>query len=356
MSLKRRLVAGTLVLLVAGIVTTDLVTSSSLRSFLYGRVDEQIDAAQDTAYTYIDATYQRALAAGVRKASTDQQAWLAELSGTRTNGVSSLTPIRRPTATTSTVPAASRAPASSVPRRTRLDAEVLARGLSPDVYVEVIDGNGQVVFQRPSGSSARQDPAPSCPRRSPCSPACRRPSSVPTTGPIVPDRPAFDVPGSGRAVSYRVEAVALPGGTLITAVPLDPTNQTLASLIHVEVIVSIVVVLALLVLALWIVRFGLRPLEEMTQTAGAIAGGDLTQRIRRPRGARRGGTARLRPERHAQPDRSGLRRADVVGIAAAAVRGRRLPRVADAAHVDPGLRRAAAQGRARGRGGPPPRR
>jgi two-component system OmpR family sensor kinase len=83
-------------------------------------------------------------------------------------------------------------------------------------------------------------------------------------------------------VTYRVEAVALPGGTLITAVPLDPTDQTLASLIHVEVIVSIIVVLALLVLALWIVRFGLRPLEEMTETAGAIAAGDLTRRVRRP--------------------------------------------------------------------------
>jgi two-component system OmpR family sensor kinase len=79
-----------------------------------------------------------------------------------------------------------------------------------------------------------------------------------------------------------VEALALPGGTLITAAALDPTNETLASLIHVEVIVSIIVVLALLGLALWIVRFGLRPLEEMTETAGAIAAGDLTQRIRNP--------------------------------------------------------------------------
>ena len=38
---------------------------------------------------------------------------------------------------------------------------------------------------------------------------------------------------------------------------------------------------ALLALALWIVRLGLRPLDDMTDTAGAIAGGDLTRRIRR---------------------------------------------------------------------------
>ncbi|MGH9019265.1 MAG: hypothetical protein ACRDY1_16055, partial [Acidimicrobiales bacterium] len=81
MSLKRRLVAGTLVLLVAGVLTTDIVTASSLRSFLYGRLDAQIDAAQDTGYNYINGTYQRALAADVRSASTNENAWLAQLAG-----------------------------------------------------------------------------------------------------------------------------------------------------------------------------------------------------------------------------------------------------------------------------------
>jgi two-component system OmpR family sensor kinase len=159
---------------------------------------------------------------------------------------------------------------------------VLDKRLSADVYVEVIDGNGHVVFQRPSCSSAVQDPAPILPQALPvqASPPSRPVGS--RHGAYAPDRPAFDVPAQGHSATYRVEAVALPGGTLVTAVPLDPTNDTLASLIHIELIVSIVVVIALLVLALWIVRFGLRPLEEMTETAGAIAAGDLTQRVRRP--------------------------------------------------------------------------
>ena len=80
---------------------------------------------------------------------------------------------------------------------------------------------------------------------------------------------------------YRVQAVAVPGGTLVTAIALAPTDQTIASVARVEWVVSIVVVLALLVLVLWIVRLGLRPLDEMTETAGAIAGGDLTRRVRR---------------------------------------------------------------------------
>ena len=68
----------------------------------------------------------------------------------------------------------------------------------------------------------------------------------------------------------------MPGGTLVTAIALDPTNRTLTSLTHVELFVSIGVMVALLALALWIVRIGLRPLDDMTDTAGAIAAGDLT--------------------------------------------------------------------------------
>ena len=103
-----------------------------------------------------------------------------------------------------------------------------------------------------SSSNARRVRAPARIRR----PSCPRPCAVQARlppqqfgshhGAYVPDRPAFDVPDQVKAATYRVEAVAVPGGTLVTAVPLDPTNQTLASLIHVEVIVSIVVVLALL--------------------------------------------------------------------------------------------------------------
>ena len=52
-----------------------------------------------------------------------------------------------------------------------------------------------------------------------------------------------------RGLHYRAQAVAVPGGTLVTAVVARPRPQaTLASLTHVELIVSIVVILALVVL------------------------------------------------------------------------------------------------------------
>ena len=101
-------------------------------------------------------------------------------------------------------------------------------------------------------------------------------------GPYAPESPSIDVPSTGsRGTDYRVHAVAVPGGTLVTAISLDPTEKTLASLTHIELFVSVGVMIALLLLALWIVRIGMRPLDDMTETAGAIASGDLTRRIRR---------------------------------------------------------------------------
>jgi two-component system OmpR family sensor kinase len=260
MSLRRRLVVGMLLLLVAGLVTSDLVTSSSLRSFLLGRLDEQIDVSQSQAYNYIHAVYEHDLQAGDRTPITSPQAWLAQLGST---------PVSRGAGTrTLAVP--------------RLNSASLDARLSSDAYVEVISSKGRVIVREPSGLAGHPDPAPVLPRVLPV-------EHVPTPlvfgrnhGPYAPESPSIDVPAAdARRLQYRVQAVAVPGGTLVTAISLDPTEKTLASLTHVEVLVSIIVIMALLLLALWIVRLGMRPLDDMTETAGAIAGGDLTRRIRR---------------------------------------------------------------------------
>jgi two-component system OmpR family sensor kinase len=72
---------------------------------------------------------------------------------------------------------------------------------------------------------------------------------------------------------------APPGTVVVVAVPLTDVNQTLGRLFLVEILVSVSVLAVLGALAWWIVRAGLRPLDEMTETAGAIAAGDLTQRV-----------------------------------------------------------------------------
>jgi two-component system OmpR family sensor kinase len=259
MSLRRRLVVGMLLLLVAGLITTDVVTSSSLRSFLLGRLDEQIDSSQNQASQYISQVYQRDLKAGDRTPVTHPGTWLAELS-TKTPVKFTGGPARVP----------------------RLNGSVLAARLSSDAYVEVLSSRGTVVIRVPSGLAGNPDPAPVLPRDLPVQHSPTPHVFGTNHGPYSPEDASIDVPAVGsRALQYRVHAVAVPGGTLVTAISLDPTDKTLASLTHVELFVSIVVMIALLLLTLWIVRLGMRPLDDMTETAGAIAGGDLTRRIRR---------------------------------------------------------------------------
>jgi two-component system, OmpR family, sensor kinase len=62
---------------------------------------------------------------------------------------------------------------------------------------------------------------------------------------------------------------------------LNDVDDTLHRLVLVEGAVTAAVLAALALLALWLVRDALRPLREIEHTAGAIAAGDLTQRVER---------------------------------------------------------------------------
>ena len=66
---------------------------------------------------------------------------------------------------------------------------------------------------------------------------------------------------------------------MIVAIPLNDLHHTLGRLLLIELLVSGGVLVGLGVLAWWIVRRNLRPLDEMAATAGAIAGGDLSRRV-----------------------------------------------------------------------------
>jgi two-component system OmpR family sensor kinase len=92
----------------------------------------------------------------------------------------------------------------------------------------------------------------------------------------------FTTASSGpAAVSYRALAKPLVrgGGVLVVAVPLTELNSTLGQLLLVELIVSAAVLAGLGILSWVMVRRDLRPLERITDTAGAIARGDLSRRV-----------------------------------------------------------------------------
>ncbi len=88
--------------------------------------------------------------------------------------------------------------------------------------------------------------------------------------------------GSGSE-QFRVLAAAgsgpLTGLTTVVAIPLADTNATLDRLALIELVVRAVVLLALAALAWWLVGVGLRPLRRIGETAGQIAGGDLSRRV-----------------------------------------------------------------------------
>jgi two-component system OmpR family sensor kinase len=215
--LRRRLTLAMAVLLVIGLGVADVVTYTSLRSFLYGRLDSQLAFAQRAAVRYLVFAHRRG-------------------------------------------------------RTVR--SEAIGDRLNPDVYVMILGHDGMVIASRPSGPTLRPDPPPIVPK------AVRLSHEIGTArGPYRPNPYNFTLQ-SRHGVAYRADAARVPQGTVIVAVSLAQTDATMASLVRIEVGVSAAVLLAVCALALWTVRRGLRPLDDMAKTAGEIASGeDLGRRV-----------------------------------------------------------------------------
>jgi two-component system OmpR family sensor kinase len=140
----------------------------------------------------------------------------------------------------------------------------------PGTYAEVRDGSGDPLVWKFFGYESKADQRPVCPRNLPGS------TSSSTAGPSF-----FTTTAGGGDSTYRAVAAALsPGpGTLIVAIPLTEVSATLDRLLGVELVVSGIALLLVAGFALWLVRLGLRPLEGIGATAGAIAAGDLSRRV-----------------------------------------------------------------------------
>ncbi len=116
------------------------------------------------------------------------------------------------------------------------------------------------------------------------------PSTLPSIGSGPDDYATFTagaVGGSSLRYRVRVQNVVVqsfgqPLGVnarLVIAIPLTEADKTLSQLRAIEVLVTLAILLGLGFLSWWIVRRGLRPLDEIGDTAGAIAAGDLSRRV-----------------------------------------------------------------------------
>ena len=230
MSLRTRLIAALIVLAATGLVTLAAVTYAEQRSFLLETVDKQ---AQDA-----------------------QRPVSVQLAGDRPG----FAPGR---------PAFGGVPPFEPPLRgddqPGPDGGSGPQGLGSGTYGQLRDSSGKVVkvtTVTSYGSTAL--PAPEIPAKL----AVGKPITV----------------GSKGSSSLRYRVLAEPthdhaAYTTVVAVPLRQADATLDRLLRVEALVIGGVLILLAALAWWVVRLGLRPLDRMGETAGAIAGGDLSRRV-----------------------------------------------------------------------------
>jgi two-component system OmpR family sensor kinase len=134
-------------------------------------------------------------------------------------------------------------------------------GVPPGTYAEFRDQNGVLV------QHTETFPGQAIPKL---------PSTVPAQADFTLDNPHYRVataPATARTVNGPVD------GTVIVAIPMRDIDDTLHHLLLIEILVATAVLIALALLAWWVVKLGLRPLEAMGETAGAIAAGDLSRRV-----------------------------------------------------------------------------
>ena len=232
MSLRARLTIGVVALAALGLLVAGAVTYAEQRSSLFDRIDEQVRGALGAVGTELEEKGIRSrapmLPARPRSACPARQGPGGRPRGDgRPGAVPAREPAPRSTARRATPPAACWATC-----RPRL----------------------------PAGETAPADP--------------KLPAKIRTGEPIT-----VGSVGSG-GLRYRVIAAArADGGPTIAAMPLTEVDATLSQLLLIEGLVFSGVLLALGFGAWWIVRLGLRPLDAIGVTAGAIAAGDLTRRV-----------------------------------------------------------------------------
>jgi two-component system OmpR family sensor kinase len=206
MSLRTRLLAASLALVTLGLLAADIATYTSLRSFLYRRIDDQLVAAQ------------------------------RKIEGARGNALR--------------------------------DIQELARDV-PGAFIEVRGGSDGQVFSvngRPPGDLT----VPKIPAGA-RSLVGDQPARFVTVDSAVPNGPR-----------YRLRITALSnGGLLIIGLPIDDAAATLRRLLAIEALVTIGVVAGAAAVGVWLVRLGLRPLEDIEATAATITAGDLGGRVAR---------------------------------------------------------------------------
>jgi two-component system OmpR family sensor kinase len=255
MSLRLRLLLSLLALSAVGLVVVDAVSYSSLRSHLSQRVDQQVESARGAATV---ALFSEPGAKKLRRSAAFGRGFAVPLpqgqAGLGPGG--GLQPGPPPGGGDEPGPPLAGGPPESFE-------------LPPGTYAVLRDAKGRTVSHVGFSYGEEGLPAPVIPDDFPVS-APGGPAETFTVDARTDDDGGF------RATAFHPAGSSL---TAIVAVPLSDFQDTLNHVALIGLLVTAAVLIGLAVLAWWLIRLGLRPLEEMGETAGRIAAGDLTQRV-----------------------------------------------------------------------------
>jgi two-component system OmpR family sensor kinase len=226
MSIRNKLVIFLSILLILGIIAIDIFTYESLSSFLTNRSTVEIDTAASQIYRLLYSDYIRN-----RKISPNT-------------------------------------------------GRFLENALTPDIYVELLSKQKTSIFVIPAGN----DPPPKIDERLPVSKfPPRKVLNNKNKTVYFPQPRVVETTAIGdKNLHYLMEAVAVPQGTLIVAEDLADSAATLSHLLEVEIIVTLIVLLAMVIGVVFVIRKGLKPLEKITDVAKEISKGDFSRRIDYP--------------------------------------------------------------------------
>ncbi len=106
------------------------------------------------------------------------------------------------------------------------------------------------------------------------------PDVDPSLFPALLEKPAtVDATDQGRGGPFRAVAVERNGRIQVVAESIGDEQATITQIARLAMLSGFLVVAAAAVLSWLVIRRELRPVDRMVATAGAIAGGDLSQRI-----------------------------------------------------------------------------
>jgi two-component system OmpR family sensor kinase len=135
------------------------------------------------------------------------------------------------------------------------------------VAILEFDSDGALVAASPSGFAEAPDALP----------AISDPSTLLDEN-GQPDQPVTVAAVDDAGLRYRAVAYVSPRGITVAAAPMDGVDELTQSMVAVLVLIGSVVIVALLAGAWFVIKRGLRPVNDIAVTAEAFAEGDLSQR------------------------------------------------------------------------------